>query len=171
MIHIYYGDGKGKTTAAIGLAVRAAGCGKRVLICRFLKNNASGELECLKKLSGIEVMDLYSMDGFLSRMDECERSNAKACQIKLFEEVCKRIESRSYDMVVLDEALWLVSLEIVPESRVIQLLQSFSKDSELVLTGGQVSDALVEQADYVTCMKKICHPYDLGCDARYGIEF
>jgi len=171
MIHLYYGNGKGKTTAALGLALRAAGAGKSVLICRFLKNNESGELVSLECIPNIEVMDCGCVKGFLPQLGEAEQAAAAVGQKTAFQRACRAMDEREYDLVVLDEVLWLKELGIVEESSICALAKKLGSRCEVVLTGGKAWDKIIACADYITHMEKIRHPYDGGTPARSGIEF
>ena len=171
MIHVYYGDGKGKTTAAIGLAVRAAGCGKRVLICRFLKNSDSGELAVLEGVGNITLFDCGETEGLFCRMCADKRESTAAKQRDAFLRVCGEISHGGYGTVILDEVLWLCTLGIIDDAELCRLADGVGADCELVLTGGSASDKLLASADYVTRMAKISHPYDRGEAARAGVEF
>lgn len=171
MIHMYTGDGKGKTTAAVGLAVRMAGCGKPVLFCRFLKNRASGELAALQQLAEITVLDCGEVQGFVPQMEERERERVSRQQAQAFSRACAQVLSGRYALAVMDEALWLPELGILPAEELTALLETLPSGVELVLTGGSPENPLLDRADYVTEMRKRRHPFDRGVGARRGIEF
>ncbi len=160
MIQIYYGFGKGKTTAALGQAVRACGAGKSACVYAFLKDNSSSE-----RFANCDV-DFYPTPQklpFLFKMSDAEKAEYAAFAQKMLSDAL----SSNYDVIVLDELLDAVSLF---DSDYIKSL-SFSPDKEYVITGHTKIEPLFEKADYITEFKKIRHPYDNGVSARRGIEF
>ena len=176
MIHIYCGDGKGKTTAATGLAVRYAGTGGRVLFARFLKNEQSGELKILDCVSEIDVIHLSASYGFYFQLSEKEKEEVKNLYFGLWEEVESRISQAKeagnpYGMVVLDELMAAYQYELVPKEKVVRFLQKQKEHLEIVMTGRDPAAELQETADYISEIKKIRHPYDKGMYARKGIEY
>lgn len=169
LVHIYCGDGKGKTSAAIGLAIRAAGRGKQIVIARFLKTEDSGEVEVLRRIPEIVVLPCERAFGFVSNMDEETRKQAAAYNLRLFERAA--LLSEDADMVVLDEIMAAVRYGMVPEQRVLGFLSGRPEKLEVVMTGRSPSSDLLEAADYVSEIEKKKHPYDRGIPARVGIEF
>ena len=170
MIHIYFGGGKGKTTAACGLAVRAAGAGRRVLFCQFLKSGESCERLAMRRLEDIEWLGA-PMDGFLFQMGADERSAAEAAQRDVFRDAAMRMKCGRYGLVVLDEVLWLAVEGIVPERELVCALKAVPEGCEVVLTGASAPEKVLACADYVTEMRKVKHPFDRGARARRGVEF
>lgn len=170
-IHIYCGDGKGKTTAAAGLAVRAAGWGKRVLITRFLKTDNSGEVKSLGRLPEITVTPCERSFGFFSKMSEEQKAEAEVYYSLLLENTLDQAAKGVVDLLILDEILAVCNFGLVKEKRVLEFLISRPEALEVVLTGRNPSEQLMEAADYVSEIKKIKHPYDRGLMARRGIEF
>lgn len=168
-IHIYFGDGKGKTTAAVGQAVRAAGHGFRVLFFQFLKDNSSNERKILEQISNITCLPGREQVKFVSRMNGDEKAELLHYNNKALDEIVKFCSP--FDLLVMDEALCAVGLKVLSEEKLISFLQHKPRGLEIVLTGHQVSDRRKEIADYATEMHKIKHPYDLGKLAREGIEF
>ena len=168
-IHIYFGDGKGKTTAAVGQAVRAAGHGFRVLFFQFLKDNSSNERKILEQISNITCLPGREQVKFVSRMNGEEKAELLLFNNKALDEIVKFC--RAFGLLVMDEALCAVGLKVLSEEKLISFLQHKPRGLEIVLTGHQVSDRMKEIADYATEMHKIKHPYDLGKLAREGIEF
>ena len=168
-IHIYFGDGKGKTTAAVGQAVRAAGHGFRVLFFQFLKDNSSNERKILEQISNITCLPGREQVKFVSRMNGDEKAELLHYNNKALDEIVKFCSP--IDLLVMDEALCAVGLKVLSEEKLISFLQHKPRGLEIVLTGHQVSDRMKEIADYATEMHKIKHPYDLGKLAREGIEF
>lgn len=170
LIHIYCGDGKGKTTAAVGLAVRAAGSGKKVVFAQFFKNGSSSEIKVLQNLEPIEVCICTTNRGFFYNMSDSEKEETQIDYISLFERVTERASCNA-DVLVLDEIISACNCHMVDEDRLVEFLQKKPDRLEVVLTGREPSQRLVCMADYVTEMKKIKHPYDEGINARLGIEF
>lgn len=167
LIHIYTGDGKGKTTAAVGLAVRANGAGRKVLLVQFLKGMDTSELEPLHKLS-ITIWRSEEKK-FIHHMTRDELQACKQTQESIFQKVVEQIQD--YDMVILDELLGAISTDMISESEVVRLMQEKPQATELILTGRDAPDELVELADYVSDIRCVKHPYDQGVAARKGIEF
>ena len=174
MVHFYIGDGKGKTTASVGLAVRAAGMGKKVYIAQFLKDCdfVSGEIEAIQKANiSIKIERLKGqMHPMLCKgKDIDEEKIAKLVQDSL-EDILVLIKEKQYDLVILDELLNALLAEFCSIEQVQSLIQE-AKDIELVLTGRSVPDDLVECADYISNITKIKHPFDRKIVARKGIEY
>lgn len=169
LIHIYCGDGKGKTTASVGLAVRAAGAGKKVVFTQFFKDGSSSEIGQLKQLENIHVVHCKTVKGFFFRMTEEQKARASADYTRLFQDACSA--AKEADLLVLDEIVSACNHGTVAEITVTDFLRNKPEKLEVVLTGRNPSENLLELADYVTEMKKIRHPYNQGIKARKGIEF
>lgn len=169
LLHMYCGDGKGKTTAATGLAVRAAGCGMKVLFARFLKNEKSGELRILDEIPEIEVMHLKKSFGFFYTLSEEEKQEVRQTYGQLWREIIRKTEEGSYDMLVLDEFTSAYLFELIDQEEAVRFLKN--RNMEIVLTGRDPAPEIVELADYVSEIQKVKHPFDRGIQARYGIEF
>lgn len=166
MIHVYTGDGKGKTTAAIGLTIRAIGNGFRVLFVQFIKEAYAGEIEIFRKFP--ELIEIYMCStGFVYE-------KPKQFQIEIVRECVKEIEEKlkkdRYDIVVFDELCVALSSGLLSREDAKRLIH-FSDKTELIITGRNAPDWLIEQADLVTEMKKIKHYFDRGIKARKGIEY
>ncbi len=170
-IHIYCGDGKGKTSAALGLAVRAAGRGKKVLIVRFLKNENSGEVPALRKIPGITVTPCDREFGFVFRMNEEKRAEAASYYRQMFEQACREAEEGEYDILILDEIMAACNYEMVPEADLTAFLKDRPQRLEVVLTGREPSGRLLDLADYVSEIRMRKHPFERGIPAREGIEY
>ena len=158
MIHIYCGDGKGKTTAAIGLAVRAAGCGMKVLFARFLKNEDSGELKVLDSVPEIEVLHLERSYGFFNTLTEKER-------------IKERIAGGEFRVLVIDEFMAAYRYGLIGREDALGFLEGKPEALEVVLTGRDPAPELTALADYVSEIRKVKHPFDQGILARKGIEY
>ena len=170
-VHIYCGDGKGKTSAALGLAVRAAGRGQRILLVRFLKNEDSGEVPVLRQVPGITVTPCDREFGFVFRMDEEEKAEAAKYFQHRFEQACQMAAEEEYDVLILDEIMAACNYGMVREGDVAEFLKNRPGKLEVVLTGRKPSERLLVLADYISeiCMKK--HPFEKGIAAREGIEY
>jgi len=171
LIHVYTGEGKGKTTAAFGLAMRAAGHGKKVLILQFLKSRVknSGEVAAAKKL-GIKTIKFKGQTTplFDSRvkLSELGDSIKKSIAISI-----KEIKSNLYDLIIMDEFNALLSSGFANVEDVKRMIEVKPDRLELVFTGRGAPKELIELADYVTEMRIIKHPFKKGVKARKGIEF
>lgn len=170
-VHIYCGDGKGKTSSAVGLAVRASGRGKKVLIVRFLKTEDSGEVEVLRKIPSITVTPCDRTFGFVFRMNEEQKREAGAYFQSRFENAVKTAVEDGVDLLVLDEILASCNYGMVREDDVAEFLRNRPAEMEVVLTGRDPSDRLIALADYVSEIKMVKHPYTQGIGAREGIEY
>lgn len=170
LIHIYCGDGKGKTTAAVGLAVRCAGRGNKVLLVQFLKSRDSGELYSLAKLPDIEVMRGKESKKFTFQMNEEEKHILLIEHNKMFEQVLEKIKNGGYSLLILDEVIGALNAKVFEMPKLIEFLRHKPENLEVVLTGRTPAPELVEIADYVSEMRKVKHPMDKGIMAREGIE-
>jgi len=171
MIHLYYGDGKGKSTSATGLAIRAAGRKKRVYFVRFMKTDDSGECFILKDIDNITLHPCTKDFGFTFDMNDEQREQAKEYYSNLLDKVMQSAELDMYDMLVLDEINIVYDADWIDRKKFIEFLLKYGNDMEIVLTGFYGHEELVEIADYVTEFRKIRHPYDKGVSARKGIEY
>jgi len=163
MIQIYTGDGKGKTTAAVGLAVRAVGAGKKVTFFQFMKGRLSHEVEVLAKL-GV-LVDREWNGAFV--VGEPSEEQKRMVQLQYHRAI--KALGGVYDLVVLDEVIVAMHLGLLSEAQLLQLFEIAR--CELVLTGRGATKALIDRADLVTEMKKIKHYFDRGVEAREGFEF
>ncbi len=171
LVHLYIGNGKGKTTAAAGLALRANGTGLRVLFVQFLKGRPSGEIGELERL-GIEVRRVQSSEKFVFSMDEKERKAETARNREAMDTILEDVRGDRYDLMVLDEILDACSLSLVPYDSLYALIeQTRQMHCELVLTGRGVPLKLYELADYISEITPLKHPFTKGISARKGIEF
>lgn len=171
MLHIYCGNGKGKTTAAMGLALRCAGREIPVLIAQFLKGADTGERRALAALPGVTLLPVPEEVKFSFRMNTAERAEAKNRFLCLCQEAERFLAAHPHGLVVLDEACAAVSTGLLPLEALLAVLDSAPAESELVLTGREPAPALLERADYITEMKLVRHPFERGVRARRGIEY
>ncbi len=167
-MQIYTGNGKGKTTAALGLSLRASGRGLKVLFLQFMKPDAGyGEHIACSKIDNITMMSM-GLDHFVSKNPKQEDIDAAKAALRRSEEM---IGSGEYDLAVLDESLNAVRLGLISSKELIESLERRPKNVEIILTGRGLPPELEEYADLVTEMKLIKHPMDKGIDARVGIEY
>lgn len=172
MVHIYCGNGKGKTTSAVGIAVRCASYGKKVAFVQFLKNSSSGEICVLKNIDNITVRCFQeTVDGFFFCMSEEEKKALKNETQDGFEFVKKMLGSGGCDMLVLDEIGGCIENGLISEDEILKLIEDYSGKTEVVLTGRIFSECLKNRADYVSEMREIKHPYKEGVPSREGIEY
>lgn len=170
LIHIYCGDGKGKTTAALGLSLRAAGRGMQVCIVQFLKSTETGELNILQQIPNVQIIRSQEKLGFTFRMNEEQKRHAALVQQELLAKASATALSGSCDLLVLDEIMAAINSGMVEAEQVKQLLCSKPEELEVVLTGRNPPEELIELADYVSQIQKVKHPFDRGIAARDGIE-
>lgn len=170
MIHIYEGTGKGKTTAGVGLAIRCAGHGFQVLYSQFLKDGSSGEISILRRIPEITVMICEKNFGFTFLMNDQQKKEAEQYYSSLFQKIIETAEAKCCRLLVMDEILDACAAGMVQEKLLVDFLKNRSSDMEVVLTGRNPSQQLVQLADYITDMRKKKHPFDRGITAREGIE-
>ena len=170
MLQCYTGDGKGKTTASLGLAVRAVGHNKRVKIFQFMKGQINyGELKSLKKLSpNIEIEQC-------GRKEFVNKENPEKIDIELakncWEKAKKVILGKKFDIVILDELNVALDFKLLPKEEVIDFLKKYKNNLEIVVTGRYAPEEIIEISDLVTEMKEIKHYYQSGINEREGIEY
>lgn len=170
LVHIYTGDGKGKTTAAVGLAVRCAGCGGQVIFCQFMKNNRSSELNILRQLPQIQLVQAAECFGFYKYLNEEQRAAAARVCSSLLEQAIAAAQAASARLLVLDEVISTYNHGLLPRQLLLDFLQHKPAGLEVVLTGRSPAPELAELADYLSDIHKIKHPFDKGIAAREGIE-
>ena len=168
-IHIYYGYGKGKTTAAVGQIIRAAGSGLRVLVFQFLKDNSSSERKILEEIPAVTCLPGRDKIKFYNQMNSEEKAELKHYYTKALDEIVKFCSP--FDVLFLDEVLDAVSLNLLNEDKLMSFLQHKPRGLEIIMTGHDVSQRMIDVSDYATKMQKINHPYDKGQSAREGIEY
>ncbi len=170
LVHIYSGEGKGKTTASIGLSIRCAGSGGDVLFSQFIKNNESSELNILKQIPSIQVITCEKTFGFISRLSEEERFEAKKIYSDYFYRVLELVKTKNFRMLVLDEIIGAYNYDVIDRQTLINFLKNKPESLEVIMSGRNSSLELIELADYVSEVKKVKHPFDRGVSARIGIE-
>ncbi len=182
LVHLYYGEGKGKSTAAAGLALRALAAGYKVYFLRFMKGGGplSGEIRLLEQ-NGAVIVDGKTSSQFASKMSKEEQSETRIRQDSMLagflgDEIKDRKEKVSLsdreapELLVLDEALAAVNYGLLDEELLKGVVKDRPKNREIVLTGRGPSEWMLEEADYITQFCCIRHPYDKGIEARRGIE-
>ena len=167
-IHLYTGDGKGKTTAAVGLCVRAAGAGLKVLFVSFMKSRATGEIRPLETL-GVQVFRATQSPKFVKEMTEEEKAECASAQMGNLDHA--KQAAPQYDLLVLDEITHAITLGMVSVDMVLAFLKDKPDGLEVVLTGRNAPEALKNIANYVSDIQAVKHPYQKGAAARKGIEF
>jgi cob(I)alamin adenosyltransferase len=169
LVQVYTGNGKGKTTAALGIALRAVGHGLKVLIIQFMKGSPSGELEASQKLSPYLTIRRAGRETFIQR-DKIDPSDLKIAQ-EGFLEAKRSIENQEYDVVILDEINVAIDFGLIPLSGLLQIIDSRPEGVELILTGRNANPEILEKADLVTEMVEGKHYHNKGVPARKGIEW
>jgi cob(I)alamin adenosyltransferase len=169
LLQLYIGDGKGKTTASVGLCVRAAGSGRRVTFAQFLKSRPSGELAMLEKL-GVTVLRSEEKFGFTFTMTEAQRTACAKAQEALLTAAAAAL-SPEPALLVLDEALDALELGMINCLTLKSLIEKRPPETEIVLTGRRAPQWLMDGADYISQVVKIKHPFDKKVPAREGIEY
>ena len=165
-IQVYTGDGKGKTTASLGLAIRAVGAGLKVYIVQFLKNGDYSEIKALSKIKNITVKQ-YGLGKFIiGKPSDEEILSAAEGYLKL----CEIFEQNKHDVVIAEEGNVAVMCNLISEKELLGLMDMKPDNVELVITGRGATAAVIEKADLVTEMKEIKHYFTQGVTARVGIE-
>ena len=173
LVQIYTGEGKGKTSAAVGQAIRARGRGCKVLLVQFLKGKeGSGEIPLLKKL-GIKVICKGEKDKWLfpDRLKGDEKKRIRGEWTAFLDGLSRTITAEKYDLVILDEANIALHYGLLDKNRLIDFIKKKPSSLELILTGRNVLPELVELANLVSEIKNIKHPFDTGIKARRGMEY
>lgn len=171
LVHIYTGEGKGKTTAALGLGLRSLGCGMRVQVFQFFKDKKfpCGEAAALKRLGGNFRLKRFDIPHPM--FEKMAAARFKARLRAALEEAGRLIKSEKADLVILDEVLVGVAQGFIDEGRLVDMMRTKPENLELVLTGRGATRRIIECADYVTHMTEIKHPFTKGLGARRGVEF
>ncbi|HNS17829.1 MAG TPA: cob(I)yrinic acid a,c-diamide adenosyltransferase [Bacteroidales bacterium] len=167
-IQVYTGNGKGKTTAALGLAIRAAGAGKKVFMAQFVKGRPYSEQELIEQHLPQITIRQYGLGCFI--INNPTPDDIRAAREGLTE-VEKKIASGDYDLIILDEATIALYYNLFSVNELIRVIQSGSVETEIVLTGRYAPAELIQIADLVTEMKEVKHYFSRGVEARKGIEY
>ncbi len=166
-IHVYTGNGKGKTTAALGLAVRALGANRKVFIGQFAKSKHYSELDTINKLLKNITIKQYGMGCFI--FEKPKEEDILAAQ-KGLKDIIKVIESDEYDLIILDEANIAVYYNLISVNELIEAINKKNERTEIIITGRYATQEIIDFADLVTEMKEVKHYYQQGVQARVGIE-
>ena len=172
MVHVYIGDGKGKTTASLGLALRALGWGKRVYIAQFLKDPSSpcGEIKALKKIKIRTDRFKNQIHPIFLKKCAFDRTKTKESVEQALKRIEQIIKSKKHDVIILDEILNVLALRLCSQVQLKQIIKK-AKNTEIILTGRNAPSGLIKLADYVSRIKKVKHPFDKKVSARKGIEY
>jgi cob(I)alamin adenosyltransferase len=168
-VHIYTGNGKGKTTAALGQALRAAGSGLKTFFVMFMKDFSYGEIRSIKHLGDWIKLEQYGNDSFVFRKQPPDKEDKKAARLAL-KRAREAMLSNKYDIVILDEVCVAIHFGLLKSKELLSLLTEKPGPLELILTGRYCPTELTEKADLVTEMQEIKHYYQKGVAARKGIE-
>lgn len=173
LLHLYTGNGKGKSTAAAGLALRMAGNGFRVFFSQFLKNTPSGEIDAFKRFDGLVTVCRPFMrhKAFIWNQTP-EQQEASAIDLASgWDLIRNKLSDSSIRLFVFDELLDVIGMGFIQEENVREALRKRHPEAEVVLTGRQASEAMIGMADYVTQMVMVKHPFETGTMARRGVEY
>jgi len=171
LIHIYCGEGKGKTTAAMGLAIRAIGNGKRVFIIQFIKGGPTGELKVLLQQPNVTILRSKEGTPFIFHMTEEQKREITVYQNRQLEQAIHHAANGHCDLLILDEIMAVYNNNLINKEKLKQFIANKPEKLELVLTGRDPDEYMIQAADYVTEMKKIKHPFDRWIPARLGVEW
>jgi cob(I)alamin adenosyltransferase len=167
-IQVYTGDGKGKTTAALGLALRAAGAGLRVLVAQFIKKRKCSEHKALERFSDLITVRQYGR-GFIMKRQPTKAD--RELSLKGLQEIAEALSSKMYDVVILDEANVAVHYDLFSADDLLAVITARPKNMEVIITGRYASEKIIAVADLVTEMKSVKHYKEQGIKARLGIEY
>lgn len=171
MIQLYFGDGKGKTTAAVGAAVRAAGRGRKVIFSQFLKGQQTGEIGILSVLASVRILRFDHAFPFYAQMTEAQKQELTDFHNRMLDEIYTAVSDKTADFIVLDEITHASRLQMIDEEKLDRILErGKGEKTEIILTGRGPSEKLLEQSDYISEIRCIRHPYEKGTGARDGIE-
>ncbi len=168
LVQVYTGDGKGKTTAALGLALRASGCGLKVFLAQFAKGRPSGELSALERLADLVTVRQYGRESFL--VGEPGAEDLRLARAG-WQEVRRVAAQAEYDLLILDEIGIALHYGLVSAAELLELMAARPATMELVLTGRKMPPEVLERADLVTEMRALKHYHERGMPARRGIEY
>ena len=171
LVHSCYGDGKGKTTAAFGLALRCMGHGNKVVIAQFFKSRPSGEVSCIEQLSNVTLLRCHSLNKFTFQMNDEEKNQLKKDCAELFDKAVRQSLAEDVRLLVLDECLDACANEYLSVSMVTDFLDNRPNGLEVLFTGHSLPPEIEARSDYISRIVKEKHPYDKGVISRKSIEF
>jgi len=166
-VHVFTGNGKGKTTAALGLSIRAAGAGLKVFFAQFIKKGEYSEIKALQRFADFITVEQFGLGRFTNKKPKPEDIRAAREGLKRIKQI---MATEKYDLVILDEANVAVKLGLIPVQDLLGVIISKPQATELVITGRYASARIMDIADIVTEMKATKHYYQEGVRARVGIE-
>ena len=169
LLHVYMGDGKGKTTAAIGLAVRAAGNGVQVVFAQFMKGGTTGEIAALQTFKNVRICRNKKDLGFYKNLSEEEKKEMRAMHNETLQRILEYKQQGLCQLLILDELTYAYAYDLL-ERKIVDSLLGERNETEIIITGRNPDSSFLEQADYITEMKKVRHPFDKGVKARKGVE-
>lgn len=170
LVHVYCGDGKGKTTTGMGLCARAAGYGYKVLIYQFMKNNKTSERKILEAVENITWIDGLDQEKFSFRMTDEEKAEHRRFYDEQLKKVTQLAADGSYDVLFMDESIYAILCGLLDEELLLDFLDHKPEKLEVILTGREPSEEVIKRADYVSEIRMRKHPYQKGIPARPGIE-
>lgn len=171
LIHIYTGNGKGKTTASVGLAVRAHAHGLQVMFVQFLKNGLSGEIGILRQLQNIRVYSGQADMKFSNQMDEDDKSRAKALHEHFFQTAVAAVRKGEVDVLIFDEVFGAIATQLLDTDEVYEFVRTKPANLEVILTGRNPEQRFLDLADYISNIQCLAHPFEKGILAREGIDY
>lgn len=171
LVHIYCGDGKGKTSAAFGLALRCLGHGEQVVIAQFLKDGQSGECQAISRLSNVYLFAANPTNKFSFQMNDHEKTQTANAAAQCFQNAVRVAREKPVRLLVLDEVMAAISCGFLTCAEVAAFLETRPENLEVVMTGRNPPPPLLALANYVSEINKQKHPYDQGVSAREGIEW
>ena len=171
LIHLYCGDGKGKTTAAVGLTVRAVGRGQKVVFAQFMKGSETGETNVLCKLQNVIMIRNQKDFGFYQQMADAEKQEITQMHNDTLSQIEEFIKSGQCNVLILDEITYPYAWDLIDKQKVEKLFANKPETLEIVLTGRNPAPYFMEYADYISEIHAVRHPYENGVFAREGIEY
>ena len=169
LVHIYCGDGKGKTSSAVGLSIRALGSGMSVGFCQFFKNGSSGEIKILKKLERCTYIQPEKSFPLFMNMTDSQKVDAQKYYTEYFNSAL--LHAKENDVLVFDEIISTCNFGMLDIDYVVKSIEAIKNDCEIILTGRDPDTKLIQLADYICEIKNVRHPFDTGIIARKGIEY
>lgn len=171
MIQLYCGDGKGKTTAAVGAAARAAGRGRKIIFAQFMKGQPTGELAVLSQLGGVTILRSSKAFPFFANMTEEQKQELAGLHNRMLDTILAALAEGRADFVVLDEATHACRFGLLDEEKLERILAyGKSLTTEIIVTGRDAPERLCEASDYISEIRCVRHPHTDGVKARLGIE-
>ena len=170
-VQIYTGNGKGKTTAALGLGLRAAGRDFSVVMCQFMKGRDSGEIISCNRIPNFEIRRFYKAHGFFLSLKEEEKRKIMLQIDREWEKLTEKVQQGGIHLLILDEIASAIACGMISAENVLKMIEERPRNMELVLTGRDFPQTILEKADLITEMKCVRHYYNKGIGARKGIEY